>query len=133
MNSRHKTKLLYLLAALAISSIVIGLVLYALRQNINLFFTPQQLTARQIGNELRIRIGGFVRKDSVKYARDLTVNFIITDFTADVEVQYTGVLPDLFREEQGVVVLGKFKSDHIFYADQVLAKHDENYRPPGVQ
>lgn len=133
VSLRHKVKLLYLLAVLVIIAIVVGLVLYALRQNINLFYTPQQLTVMNLSEGLRIRVGGFVKKDSVKYAEDLTVNFVVTDFTADLAVQYTGVLPDLFREQQGVVVLGRFKADQTFYADQVLAKHDENYRPPGVQ
>lgn len=115
-------------------AIVISLVLYALRQNINLFFTPTQLLTQPIAQTTRVRIGGMVREGSVarNIAQDpLTIKFVITDFEHDVAVQYTGVLPDLFREGQGVVALGKLDADHIFKAEQILAKHDEKYMPPG--
>ncbi len=111
---------------------VVGLTLYALRQNINLFYTPQELIAASLGSQARIRLGGFVRKDSIEHSGELTVSFIVTDFKHDVPVLYNGILPDLFREEQGVVALGIYQ-DNIFRADQILAKHDENYRAPELE
>lgn len=115
-------------------ALVISLVLYALRQNINLFFTPTQLLTQQSMPTTRVRIGGLVREGSVFRNSDedaLTVRFVVTDLEHDIAVQYTGVLPDLFREGQGVVALGKLGVDQIFRAEQILAKHDEKYKPPG--
>lgn len=112
---------------------VVGLVLYALRQNINLFYTPAQLFAAERMPIHRIRIGGMVQAHSVKRGSDLNVSFTITDFKKELQVQYSGVLPDLFKEGQGVVALGTMNTDQIFIAEQILAKHDENYMPPGTK
>jgi len=126
---------MYLVIILLLSiTLVISLVLYALRQNINLFFTPTQLLAQQSMPTTRVRIGGMVREDSVRRNTSidaLTVRFVVTDLKHEIAVQYTGVLPDLFREGQGVVALGKLGADQIFRAEQILAKHDEKYKPPG--
>lgn len=139
MRRKRKRKVYLILIFLLGIAVTVSLVLYALRQNINLFFTPTQLLETQklpLSPMTRIRVGGVVREGSISRnikaeANALTVQFIITDFQHDVLVVYTGVLPDLFREKQGVVALGVFGSDKIFKADQILAKHDENYMPPG--
>jgi cytochrome c-type biogenesis protein CcmE len=130
---RRRRMYLILMLLLGIT-LVISLVLYALRQNINLFFTPSQLLAQQSPQTTRIRIGGMVRAGSVRrdnVADPLTVHFVVTDLKTDIAVQYTGVLPDLFREGQGVVAMGRLGADRIFKAEQILAKHDEKYMPPG--
>lgn len=115
-------------------SLIVSLVLYALRQNINLYFTPTQLLSQHIAPTLRVRIGGMVREGSIQrnsMIDPLAVHFVVTDLEHDIDVQYSGVLPDLFREGQGVVALGTLGSDRVFIAQQILAKHDENYMPPG--
>ena len=113
--------------------LVISLVLYALRQNINLFYTPSELfAAAQIPNS-RIRIGGLVKHGSIEsLAKDdkLAVQFVVTDLTQQIVVKYHGILPDLFRDGQGVIALGKLDANNIFIAEQILAKHDEKYQPP---
>ena len=107
-----------------------ALVLYALRQNINLFYTPQKLLANNLPYGTRVRVGGMVRNGSLSYSDNLNVKFIITDYAQDLEIIYNGILPDLFREGQGVVALGVLGKDHVFKAEQILAKHDEKYMPP---
>lgn len=112
-------------------SIAAALALYALNQNINLYYTPSQIAARTAPDNQILRIGGIVQKGSVNYAnKGLEVSFLITDTAHSIKVDYTGVLPDLFREGQGIVVQGKLNSQHILIADQVLAKHGANYMPP---
>lgn len=109
-------------------AIVVGLVLYALRQNINLFYYPSDLYLLKSMPRHPIRIGGVVREDSLQNIDGLKIKFVITDFSHEVDVSYTGILPDLFKEGQGVVAGGKLNDQNIFIADQILAKHDENYR-----
>lgn len=116
------------------AAIAIGLVLYALRQNINLFFTPTQIAAGEAPIGRDIRAGGLVVNGSVERSTDsLYVEFVITDTAEQVKVAYNGILPDLFREGQGIVAEGQLDSNGIVQASQVLAKHDENYMPPEVQ
>lgn len=113
------------------ASATVSLALLALNKNINLYFTPSQLNFAQLP-KTTLRVGGLVKQGSVKReAKTLAVNFTITDFKREILVTYTGILPALFREGQGVVVEGHF-SQHLLEAEQVLAKHDENYRPPGI-
>ncbi len=107
---------------------VVGLVLYALRQNINLFYTPEQLLAADPAPLGRIRIGGMIKEITVMDG--LQIEFIVTDYKQEVAVKYSGVLPDLFKQGQGVVALGKLVAPRQFVAEQVLAKHDEKYMPP---
>ena len=108
------------------------LVIYALRQNINLFYTPAELYAAETLPNADIKVGGMIEKGTVVYANTgLTVHFTITDFERQVDVSYSGVLPDLFKEGKGVVVQGRFQ-DGVVKATQVLAKHDENYMPPQI-
>jgi cytochrome c-type biogenesis protein CcmE len=134
MNPARKRKILILLSALAVLSIAAGLVLYALRQNISLFYTPTQVAEGQAPLQHAIRIGGMVEKGSfIRASKGLEVEFKVTDFPKTVTVLHTGILPDLFREEQGVVVEGQLLDNQRFQATRVLAKHDANYMPPEVK
>lgn len=118
---------------LSLAAVAVGLTLYALRSNINLFFSPVQIAAGDAPFEHSIRAGGMVKEGSVNRDVDsLEVKFIVTDYVDDVEVRYSGILPDLFREGQGVVVVGELQRGGWVQADQVMARHDENYMPPEV-
>ena len=108
------------------------LVLFALRDTIVVFHTPKEVVEKQIPAGKRIRLGGLVAAGSLKRGDGLTVEFAITDTVKTIPVSYTGILPDLFREGQGVVAEGKLDAAGRFLADTVLAKHDENYMPPEV-
>lgn len=111
-----------------------SLALYALKQNINLFYTPTEVSAGAAPFNHRFRLGGMVKTNSVQRdAHSLLVSFVVTDLTHETKVNYTGVLPDLFREGKGVVAEGQLNNQGIFLASQVLAKHDENYMPPQVK
>lgn len=135
MKPQRRKRLTLILSLLAGLGVAVGLVLYALKQNINLFYSPAQIEAGAPPAGARIRAGGMVVKGSVHRLGDsksLAVRFNITDFKATVPVTYTGILPDLFREGQGIVAQGTMGSDGVFHADQVLAKHDEKYTPPEV-
>lgn len=130
MNSYRKKKLIGVIGILLLLSMGVALVLYALKQNINLFYTPTQLLNAHTTSEEVIRIGGYVKEKSVHIdSSGQRITFIITDHQHDVPIFYDGMLPNLFREGQGVVVTGKLNDRHIFIADQVLAKHDEKYMP----
>jgi len=134
MNAVRKRKLMMVLFIIAILSLVIGLVLYALRQNISLFYTPTQIAAGEAPLQHSIRAGGMVEKGSIVRAQQgLEVHFNITDFGKTIQVTYTGILPDLFREGQGIVAEGVVIDKQHFRATQVLAKHDANYMPPEVK
>ena len=108
---------------------VVALVLYSLRQNINLYYTPVQLLAANNIVNKNIRIGGMVLANSLKFDEGLNVKFTVTDFKNDIDVEYSGILPDLFRENQGVVAFGVLQENKVFIAEQILAKHDEKYMP----
>jgi len=131
----HRQKRLTIILFIAVGlSVGIGLTLYALRQNINLFFTPTEVAAGEIETGRQIRVGGMVKEGSVQSEQDsLRVEFVTTDYASDVLVRYQGILPDLFREGQGVVVEGMVDDVGIFQASRVLAKHDENYMSPEVK
>jgi cytochrome c-type biogenesis protein CcmE len=130
MRAKRKQRL-YLVILLVIGlGIAVGLTLMALQQNINLFFTPSQIVAGEAPQGVAFRIGGMVVDDSVKRSeQDLSIQFQVTDTAQQVPVLYTGILPDLFREGQGVVALGRLEG-RTFVASEVLAKHDENYMAP---
>ena len=133
MHPKRKQKLFILLGLVTLAAVAIGLTLYALRSNINLFFSPVQIAAGEAPVHRTLRAGGMVKEDSV--ARDnesLDVVFVITDYVEDLEVRYSGILPDLFREGQGVVVVGQLDGEGRLMASEVLAKHDENYMPREV-
>ena len=116
------------LAALAVAA---GLILTAFQQNLVFFFTPSQVAANEAPHGKNFRIGGMVETGSVKRQADgLTVHFKVTDTAKSIPVVYRGALPDLFREGKGVVAQGRVGADGVFVANEVLAKHDENYMPP---
>ena len=133
MNPVRKKRLFIVLAILAGVGIAVALALSALRQNINLFYTPTQIAAGEAPEGTRIRAGGLVEEGSVKRTNDsLSVAFRVTDGAQAITITYQGILPDLFREGQGIVALGRVNSEGVLVADEVLAKHDENYMPPEV-
>ena len=115
-----------------ILGLAVFLVLFALRDTIVFFHTPAQLAAKQIPAGKRVRLGGLVSEGSLKRGAGTTIEFAITDTIKTIAVSYTGALPDLFREGQGVVAEGRLDSSGRFLADTVLAKHDETYMPPQV-
>jgi len=116
------------LAAIVITS---ALVLSAFQKNLVFFFTPTQVANNEAPQGRSFRIGGLVEQGSVKRREDgVTVQFVVTDTAKSIPVQYKGVLPDLFKEGKGVVTQGKIGPDGVFVAEEVLAKHDENYMPP---
>lgn len=134
MNAVRKRKMFLLLFIISILALVTGLVLYALRQNISLFYTPTQIVNGEASSKHTIRLGGMVVKGSiVRASKGLAVQFKLTDFKQTVTVNYEGILPDLFCEEQGIVALGELSTDGQFKAQEVLAKHDANYMPPEVK
>ncbi|MEH6345890.1 MAG: cytochrome c maturation protein CcmE [Bermanella sp.] len=133
MHPQRKQKLLIILFMLSGIALAVALMLVALKENINLFYTPSQLAAGEAPKNHTIRAGGMVVEGSVKRVRDgLTVVFGVTDGASEVSISYTGILPDLFSEGQGIVALGSINDDGQFIASEVLAKHDENYMPPEV-
>ena len=113
-------------------TIATGLALLALRENINLFFSPSQIVDGTAPSNTTIRLGGMVVSGSIQRGENLGVTFVLTDLAEQVTVTYEGILPDLFREGQGIVTQGKLDSTGRFFAQQVLAKHDETYMPPEV-
>jgi cytochrome c-type biogenesis protein CcmE len=130
MNVRQRKRLNFILFMIMVTAFVIGLSLYALKQNINLFYTPTQLAERHVTPGRLFRLGGQVKKGTVKQnEQQLLVSFVVSDASHNVLVEYQGVLPDLFREGQSVVVEGSLDPGGIMQAKQVLAKHDERYRP----
>jgi cytochrome c-type biogenesis protein CcmE len=133
LNAARKKRLYLVLAILAGVGVAVALALSALQQNINLFYTPSQIMAGEAPVDTRIRAGGMVERGSLKRAADsLTVRFVVGDGVQHVTIEYHGILPDLFREGQGIVALGKLNTEGVLMADEVLAKHDENYMPPEV-
>ena len=122
---------LAILAGLTALGVASALVLNAFQSNLVFFFSPSQVLANEAPRERSFRIGGLVEQGSVqREAQGLTIRFTVTDLAQRVPVVYTGLLPDLFKEGKGVVAQGKLGADGVFRAEQVLAKHDENYMPP---
>jgi cytochrome c-type biogenesis protein CcmE len=129
--TRKQKRLSMIVAGLAVLGIAAGLVLFALRNTVAFFVTPSEIAERQIAPGQRIRLGGAVEIGSLK-RQGTTAIFTVTDSVKTIEVQYTGLLPDLFREGQCIVAEGRINGGGVFEADTVLAKHDENYMPPEV-
>ncbi|MEK6279686.1 MAG: cytochrome c maturation protein CcmE [Acidobacteriota bacterium] len=130
MKRRHK-RISFIVAGLAGLGIAAALVLSAFQNNLVFFFSPTQVAANEAPVNRAFRVGGLVENGSLKRENDgLTVHFTVTDTAKSVPVVYKGILPDLFKEGKGCVAQGRLGSDGVFYADQVLAKHDENYMPP---
>lgn len=132
MHPVRRRRLFVIVFLLVGASVTAALVLQALEENINLFYPPDQVVAGEAPVGKRIRAGGMVLEGSVARAADsLDVGFVLTDRRgAEVPVRYSGILPDLFREGQGILVTGELDSGGVFHAQEVLAKHDENYMPP---
>ena len=132
MNPKRRTRLIIVLFLLVGAGVSTALVLTALNENINMFYPPEALVAGEVPVGAQIRAGGMVLDGSVvRDSSTLDVTFVLSDYVgSEFSVIYNGILPDLFREGQGVIVQGELGADGIFQANQVLAKHDENYMPP---
>ena len=130
--SRKQRRLSLIGAALAVLAVAVALVLFALKDSIVFFNSPTELVEKQIKPGQRVRIGGLVKEGSVARGNNLAVRFEVTDGKSTVGVAYRGLLPDLFREGQGVVAEGALDAEGVFEADSVLAKHDESYMPKEV-
>ena len=132
MNKRSKRKLLVVLVVFGVAvAAVLGLT--AFEENLLYFYSPTQVEAGEAPDNRKFRVGGLVVAGTVERATDsLLVKFDLTDNAKTITVEYSGILPDLFREGQGIVALGAKNSSGTFVADEVLAKHDENYMPPEV-
>jgi cytochrome c-type biogenesis protein CcmE len=134
MHPRYKFRLYLIGFSLLGIGIAVGIALYALRQNIDLYYTPTQLLEKSPNPEQSIRLGGFVKPSSFKRNEKdpLKTTFVLSDESKEITVHYRGVLPALFREGQGIIVQGYFSGEQ-FRAKEVLAKHDEKYEPPDIQ
>ena len=133
MNPIRKQRLYALIAILVGSLLATWLVVSALSENMNLFYSPTEMKEANINQDVLIRAGGMVKPGSIiKSKESLNVSFIVTDYQNELVINYQGILPDLFAENAGVVVRGNLGSDGNFNAIEVLAKHDENYMPPEV-
>ena len=131
MKARHK-RFGFVLVGLVALAAVAWLVLNALDSNLSYFFSPTEVRQNKAPSDHVFRLGGLVEAGSVQRGQELTVRFVVTDGANKVPVAYTGILPDLFDEGQGVIAQGKLGPDGVYVADEVLAKHDENYMPPEV-
>ena len=131
MKARQK-RLVFILIGLAILGLAAWLVFNALGNNMSYFYSPTEVVQKKAPQDHLFRLGGMVVNGSVERGKELTVRFVVTDTANAVNVEYTGILPDLFEEGQGVIAQGKLGDNGIFVASEVLAKHDENYMPPEV-
>ncbi|HIE55007.1 MAG TPA: cytochrome c maturation protein CcmE [Chromatiaceae bacterium] len=131
MKARHK-RFGFLIVGLVILGLATTLVLKALDSNLSYFFSPTEVAENKAPKDHVFRLGGLVAPGSLERGKELTVRFVVTDNAHSVKVAYTGILPDLFQEGQGVIAQGRLGPDGVFVADEVLAKHDENYMPPEV-
>ncbi|HKO44378.1 MAG TPA: cytochrome c maturation protein CcmE [Pyrinomonadaceae bacterium] len=130
MKRRHK-RIAFIVAGLAALGIAAAFVLTAFQSNLVFFFSPTQVADKEAPVDRTFRIGGLVENGTIKRQNDgLTVHFTVTDTAKSIPVVYKGILPDLFKEGKGCVAQGRLGADGVFYADEVLAKHDENYMPP---
>lgn len=130
MKSRHK-KLILIVAGVALFGLIVVLILNALNSNIALFKSPTEVAKGDFPKDKLFRIGGLVKEGSIQRQADgVTIRFVITDSESDLTVDYVGILPDLFLEGKGAVAQGRLQPDGTFKAQEVLAKHDENYMPP---
>ena len=133
MTPQRRKRLYLVLGIVAGVSVATALALTAFRQNVTFYFIPTEVSQGAVHGDESFRLGGMVSKGSVqRVPGSLQVSFVLTDFKHDVPVTYSGVLPDLFREGQGVIAHGRLDSHGVFVADEVLAKHDEKYMPPKI-
>lgn len=130
MKPRHR-RLIFVAIGLALLGVTAALVLNAFRSNLVFFYSPTQVADKEAPVNKTFRLGGLVEQGSLKRLPDgVTVSFVVTDTGKSIPVRYKGILPDLFKEGKGVVAQGRLEPDGIFQAQEVLAKHDENYMPP---
>jgi cytochrome c-type biogenesis protein CcmE len=130
--TRKQRRLILIGSSLGVLAVAVALVLSAMRQSIVFFNSPTDIVEQHVPPGTRVRVGGLVKDGSIKRSADLRINFAVTDGKSDIPVAYQGIVPDLFREGQGVVVEGKMAGSGVFQADTVLAKHDERYMPREV-
>ena len=133
-----RKKRIYLISLFFITiATSIYLILWALRDNIVFFYSPseiqQKINLKEIDEMSKLRLGGMVKESSIEQLNNGSINFIITDFDREMVVFYKGIIPDLFKEQQGVIAEGSINNEGMFIANSILAKHDENYMPPEVQ
>ena len=131
-GKKVKLRVIFLLFSILIAILVVFLVLKTLEEDVVYFISPTEIKNLPEINSKKIRIGGMVKKDSIKTTSD-QINFIITDFKTEIYVNFSGTVPNLFAEEKGVVAEGFLKDRNYFNATKILAKHDENYMPPEVK
>jgi len=131
MKARHK-RLGFLIVGLAVLGLATFFVIQALDSNLSYFFSPTEVKQDQAPKDHIFRLGGMVEKGSLERGEGVDVLFTVTDNANSVQVLYSGILPDLFSEGQGVIAQGKMNTDGVFVAEEVLAKHDETYMPPEV-
>lgn len=133
MKPVRKQRLIWIIFLVSGVTLATGFALYSFNQNLMFYFSPSEVKQGKAPQNKLFRLGGMVVEGSVKKQEDsLQVHFDLTDYQQKVTVEYTGILPDLFREGQGIIGKGKLNSEGIFIAEEVLAKHDENYMPPEV-
>jgi cytochrome c-type biogenesis protein CcmE len=133
MTPKRKQRLIFVMVLLVGFGAATGLALFAFQKNLLYFYSPSQIASGEVETGQMFRLGGLVVEGSVERESDgITTQFDITDTAGSITVSYTGLLPDLFREGQGIVAQGKINQQGIFVAQEVLAKHDENYMPPEV-
>ena len=131
MKARHK-RLGFVVFGMVALGLATFLVINALDNNLSYFFSPTEVVENKAPENHLFRLGGLVKENSVKRLEGVDVEFVVTDKAHDVKVVYSGILPDLFEEGQGVITQGRMSQDGVFKAEEVLAKHDENYMPPEV-
>ena len=132
LSKKVKTRIIFLIFVLISATVVIYLILKSLEENVVYFFSPSEIYEKpNISFNEKIRIGGLVKEDSISKEQN-SIKFIITDLKREIIVSYKGLVPNLFSEGKGVIAEGKFKDKRYFIADEILAKHDENYMPPEV-
>ncbi len=133
MTPKRKQRLIFVVVLLVGFGAATGLALFAFQKNLLYFYSPSQIASGEVETGQMFRLGGLVVEGSVEREIDgITTQFDITDTIGSITVRYTGLLPDLFREGQGIVAQGKINQQGVFVAQEVLAKHDENYMPPEV-
>jgi len=133
LSKKVKSRIFFLTLSIVSVAIVIFIVLRSLEENVVYFFSPTEIYSKtDISFDKKIRVGGLVKINSIS-KNETSINFIITDLKNEIIVSYSGLVPNLFSEGKGVVAEGKLKDKNFFVADQILAKHDENYMPPEVK
>jgi cytochrome c-type biogenesis protein CcmE len=132
VTAKKRRRLAFAIALVVAGAGAAALIVFALKDNVLYFYSPSDVEAKHIAPGVAFRIGGLVENKSVHHGAGAKTNFTITDGRARVQIEFNGVLPALFREEQGVVALGSLNDAHVFAANEILAKHDERYMPPEV-